>query len=170
MFKISDYTDTSFWAILKDEDGNILAEHQMKDLTYHRWNEIGLMVTPKEAMKIKDPSNPTKLIADKETQARYDAEAELTRNGMRLIESLEGGGGIDWGEDDPQTLQAKAELFQANISQHIFLGLLTVLRERVYRTRISTEDAKARFRRLQDTAADDPEQQTDDDQPVVESA
>lgn len=170
MFKISDYTGTTFWAILKDENGNILAEHEVMDLTIHRWNEIGLMVTAQVAQKIKNPDKPTELIADRETQARYDAEAELKRNAMRLVECLEGGGGIDWGEDDPQTLQEKAELLQQSISQHIFLGFLTILQNRVYRTRITAEDAKARFQRIQAEAESNSEQQTDDPEPVAESA
>ena len=89
---------------------------------------------------------------------------------MRLVESLEGGGGIDWGDNAPQTLQEKAELLEKTISQHILLGLLTILRQRTYRSNISAEDAKARFRRLQAAAKDDPEQQTDDTQPVAKSA
>ena len=170
MFKIEDYKNTTFWAILKDEDGNVLAEHEVMDLTIHRWNEIGLMVTAQEAMKIRDPKDPTQKIPDKVTQARYDADAELLRNAMRLVECLEGGGGIDWGENDPQTLQEKAELFEQSISQHIFLGFLTILQNRVYRTRITSEDAKARFRRIQAAAKDDPEPQTDDAEPMAEPA
>jgi hypothetical protein len=164
-FKISRHQNTTFWAVLQDTEGNILAEYEMCDLSYARWNDIGLMVTPDVARKIKDPKHPSKMIDDIATQTRYNQEAEVLRNAMRLAESIEGGSGIDWEGHDPQTLQDKGALLMS-MSTHIFYGLLGLLSRRVHGAQVSAETAEARFQRLQVASQANHDPQTDDHQSV----
>ena len=128
--------------------GEDTVSYELEALSYMRWNEIGLMVKAETAPKIKDPNNPKKYIEDRKRQDELNAEAELLRNAMRIVVALEGGEGIEWGDDAPDTLEGKAEVF-ASVDTVMFLGLLTGLRNRAFGGKVTAEDADARFRRLQ---------------------
>jgi len=147
-FKISEHKGENFFIVIHDNDGNQVAEYELKPLSYMRWNEIGLQVVADEAPKIKDPKNPKDYIQDLATQRRLDAEAEVMRNAMRVVESLEGGEGIDWGGNEPETLLEKAEQLQA-IDVLTFNALIVGLRNWTLGKGVSAESAAQRFQRLQ---------------------
>jgi hypothetical protein len=161
-FKVNDYTDNTFHLDILGDDGAMIATYELKALTYTEWNEIGLTVVADEAPKIKDPDNPKKLIHDLAGQRLIDAQAEITRNVMRVVVSLEGGEGIEWGGKTPSTLEAKAEIL-LNIDSSMVWTLLNGIRTRAFGKKVSSEEATARFQRMEAEAITGSSSETDDD-------
>ena len=160
-FKIQDHQNKTFYVDIQTEGSEDVLSYQMLALSYNRWNEIGLMVVADEAPKIKNPDNPRELIHDANGQRALNAEAEMQRNAMRVVESLEGGEGIDWGDAPPDNLADKAQMIM-DIDSVTFLGLLTGLRNRAFGAEVSSEDAQARFQRLESEAVASGGSEADD--------
>ncbi len=151
-FKIKEQQGKTFHVDIKDRNENLLASYELEALTYMRWNELGLMVIPDEAPKIKDPKNPSgKKIYDLKGQSKLDGQAEVKRNAIRLVVSLEGGEGIDWDGNEPDTLEEKADILM-QIDSAVFIALLTALRNRAYGMEVTAEESTVRFQRLQNGA------------------
>ena len=166
MFKLAEFSNRKFIAEINTDDGEVIAEFEMMDLSYNRWNDIGFMVVPEVALKIKDPKNPTKMIEDVKQQQLNDAIAENKRNAMRIVESIEGGSGIDWGglgAENLETLEQKAMFFMDKLDTPIFLGLLAILRNRAFGARISAKDAQKIFPDVQEASRNGSTAQAHDD-------
>lgn len=161
-FSIAGNKDRTFFIDISSDHSDVVVSHELLVLSYMRWNEIGLMVTAEVAPKIKDPKNPKEYIQDVAGQRKLDAEAEMKRNAMRVVVALEGGEGIDWGKDEPESLEAKAEVL-INTDPRVFLGLMTGLRNRVFGGGVSTEDSEARFLRLSGESTEGVPQSKDHD-------
>ncbi len=144
MFKIAEHKQKTITVELKSAQGDVLETFTLAGIGYHQWNELGLLVTTAKAPKIKDPKNPEKYIEDTERQTELDNEANMLRNAIRLVYALENGGGIDWGDDEPETLVDKAKAFQT-VDADTFTALINALHVWLYGKRISATDAVERF-------------------------
>lgn len=155
-FSLKKHKDQFFTVTItiKNADGSIADSYsyRLAVLSYSRWNEIGLQVVTEVAAKIRDPeADPAdnKYIVDKEGQRLLNSQAETLRNAMRIVASLEGGEGIEWGDDEPDTLEEKAELFQ-DLDPVIFVGLLSGVRNRAFGGSVTIESAAERFPSVSD--------------------
>lgn len=144
MLRIKEHTQKTITVELKSSGGEVVDTFELAGISYHKWQELGLMVNAGVAPKIKDPNDPKKYIADEEAQNKLNQEAEVLRNALRIVWCLENGGGIDWGEEEPSTLLGKAEAFQS-IDADTFTALINALQVWIYGKRISTTDAVTRF-------------------------
>jgi len=168
-FPITEFKKRTFWAVVQSEDGRVIAEVELLALSYMRWNELGFLVPAPVAPVIKDPKDLTKVIPDLKKQRELDAEAEMKRNAIRLVVSLEGGSGIDWNGVEPDTLEDKAdELMQ--VDSLVFLGLLQCLQKRIFGAGVTTEESADRFQRLQANGHAGQQPPTNVDQPDHQSA
>lgn len=144
MFKIKEHKQKTITVELKSAQGDVLETFELAGIGYHKWNELGLLVTTARAPKKKDPKNPEKYIEDTDAQAKLDEEANMLRNAVRLVYALENGGGIDWGDDQPDNLLDKARAFQ-DIDADTFTALINALHVWLYGKRVSASDAINRF-------------------------
>jgi hypothetical protein len=144
MLRISEHTKKMINVELKSASGDVIDTFELAGISYHKWQELGLMVNAEVAPKIKDPNDPKKYIKDEKQQSANDADAEVLRNALRIVWCLENGGGIDWGDEEPATLLDKAEAFKL-IDADTFTALLNALQVWVFGKRVSTHDAVQRF-------------------------
>jgi len=163
MFVLNNHSKTKFMAEIKNEAGVVLSEFEMMDLSYNRWNEIGFMVTAQVAPKIKDPDNPSKYIDDFKQQQLYDGQADILRNAMRIVESIENGSGIDWGKDVPVDLHSKAQRLMNEVDTPVFIGLIGLLRNRAFGGKVDEKTAVAIFPDVPEKSRNgDPPEANDD--------
>lgn len=144
MFKVQSHKQKLITVELKSATGDVLETFELAGIGYHKWNELGLLVTTPKAPKVKDPTNPEKYIDDQDRQKELDEEANILRNAIRLVYALEHGGGIDWGDEEPEDLIAKGKAFQ-EIDADTFTALINALHVWLYGKRISATDAVERF-------------------------
>lgn len=143
MLRVSDHQRKTFTVEIRDTSNNVIAEATLGGVSFFKWNEIGMLVTPEKAKPIKDPKTK-KYVEDEAAQLKLDQKATALRDGMRLAFALDEGGAFDWEHMADGTLEQKAEHLMT-MDGDVYQALWNALNLWAFGKKVSAKEADDQF-------------------------